>query len=91
MAFTNEREATFVDNPLMAQPLLDFLLANGVDAHLSEDDDLGGLNPALAFVHGTYITVPVEQLDLAQQLIEAFETAPLSDEPELRGSEFDDL
>jgi hypothetical protein len=90
MAFSNERDLG-VDNPMMAQPLLDFLLSNGVEAHLRDDDDMGGLNPALAFVHGTYITVPMEQLDLAQQLVDAFQTAPLEDVPELGGQDFEDL
>ncbi len=79
MVFSNEREVTLVDNPVMVQPLLDFLRSNGVDAHLTDADDMGGLNPALAWVHGSRVHVPVDQVPLAEQLIRAFLAAPLTD------------
>lgn len=89
MVFSNEREVTFVDNPVMVQPLLDFLRSNGVDAHLTDEDDMGGLNPALAFVHGTWIHVPVDQVPQAEELISAFRAAPLTDADET-GLEMDE-
>lgn len=76
MVYSNERELTYVDSRIQAQPLLDFLQQNGVDAQFTDDDDMGGLNPALAFAHGTYIAVPTEQLDHAKSLIEAFAAVP---------------
>ncbi len=83
MVFSNERNLTFVDNPVVAQPLLDFLRDNGIEASLREEDDLGGLNPALAFVHGSYILVTAEQLAQAEALVAEYRAAPVESSPEL--------
>lgn len=87
MVYANERELMYVDSRIQAQPLLDFLQQNGVDATFTDDDDLGGLNPALAFVHGTYIAVPAEQLEQAKSLIEAFAAPPAAEPPAPTGED----
>lgn len=58
--------------PVLAQPLLDWLRQQGVDARLSSDD-AGGLHPALAFVHGVWLMVPERQRDQAELLAQQFD------------------
>lgn len=84
MDYAEERNLTFVDNPVMAQPILDLLRGAGIEAVLSEGDDFGGLMPAFAFIHGAYIVVPEDQLDEAQRLIAAYNAAAFETTPELR-------
>ena len=47
---------------------------------------MGGLNPAMAFVHGSYLQVPQEQLAEAERLVAEFEAAPTEPTPELDGT-----
>ena len=85
MDYAEERNLTFVDNPVMAQPILDLLRGAGIEALLSEGDDFGGLLPAFAFIHGAYIVVPEGQLEEAQRLIAAYNSAAFEATAELRG------
>jgi len=85
MEYAEERNLTFVDNPVLAQPLLDLLHDAGIEAVLSEGDDFGGLLPAFAFIHGAYIVVPEDQLEEAKRLVAAFDTASFEPTPELAG------
>ncbi len=83
MEYAEERNLTFVDNPVLAQPLLDLLHDAGIEAVLSEGDDFGGLLPAFAFIHGAYIVVPEHQLEDAKRLIASFDAASFEATPEL--------
>tara|TARA_B100001094_G_scaffold300624_1_gene326207 strand:+ start:279 stop:542 length:264 start_codon:yes stop_codon:yes gene_type:complete len=62
----------YIEMPITAQPLLQWLQSQGIDASMSSDD-AGGLHPALTFVHGTWLTVPSNQTTEAKELIEQFE------------------
>ena len=62
----------YVELPVVAQPLIQWLQSQVVDARLSSDD-AGGLHPSLTFVHGTWLTVPETQTAQAQQLVAQFE------------------
>ena len=70
--FSNERAVFYVDNPLQAVPLLQFLRANGIEADTLDADDMGGMNPALTFTHGSGIVVAQEDADRARELIADF-------------------
>ncbi len=61
------KQLVFIDLPVMAQPLLQWLRQNGIDARLGSDD-AGGLHPSLAFVHGTWLLVPEDQAARATEL-----------------------
>mgnify|MGYP002630466127 CR=1 FL=1 len=63
-----------IEMPVLAQPMLDWLHRNGIEARLSSDD-AGGLNPALAFVHGVWLVVPERQHSQAEALAAQFERA----------------
>ncbi len=85
MNLAKHRELAFIEMPVMAQPLLDYLRKAGIEAKLASDD-MGGVNPALAFVHGTYLIVPEPQYERARTLYEEFrDSVPLFDceQPEL--------
>ena len=71
MNLAKHRQLAFIEMPVMAQPLLDYLRNAGIEAKLASDD-MGGINPALAFVHGTYLIVPEPQYELAKTLYETF-------------------
>jgi len=83
MGFSDERNLVFVSNPVLSQPILDYLRNAGIDATASEDDDLGGLDPALTFVHGSYVLVPTDQIEEAKRLVAEFEAAPVVQDAEL--------
>lgn len=88
MTLSTEREVHYVDGALQAEPLLAFLRAQGVEAHLRDSDDAGGLDPALAFVHGSAIVVAAEDAERARTLLAEYETATPEPTPELNeGSE----
>lgn len=58
--------------PVLAQPMLQYLRSEGIDARL-DSDDAGGLHPALAFVHGVWLVVPAEQVERATALLARFD------------------
>lgn len=61
---------------ILAEPIVQLLRANGIDAFIHADDS-GGVDPALGMVHGAQIRVASHQLKEAQQLLAAYEQAPL--------------
>lgn len=67
--FSNERKVLYADNSMDAQPILQWLHDNGIDASLIDPDDLGGLDPALAFAHATGVVVASADAERAQKLI----------------------
>ena len=72
MTMHGERKLRQIAMPVLAQPMLQYLRDEGVDARL-DSDDAGGLNPALAFVHGVWLVVPGDQVDRATMLLERFD------------------
>ena len=87
--FSNERAVFYVDNPLQAVPLLQFLRANGIEADTLDADDMGGMNPALTFTHGSGIVVAQEDADRARELIADFVDAGEDDAGEDEAGEDD--
>ena len=77
--FSNERAVLYIDNPMTAVPLVQFLRENGIDASTLDADDMGGMNPALTFSHGSAIVVPQAEVERARELIDAFDGAELSE------------
>ncbi len=73
--FSNERAVLYIDNPMEAAPLLQWLRDNGIDASTLDPDDMGGLAPALTFAHGSAIVVPQAEAARAQELIDQFDDA----------------
>ena len=84
MVFSDERKVFYADNPMDAEPSLQWLRGNGIDAQLIDEDDLGGLDPALAFAHGTGVVVPLDDADRAEALIAEYGDAKVQDTEELR-------
>lgn len=88
MVFSDERKVLYADNPMDAEPILQWLRSNGIDAQLIDEDDLGGLDPALAFAHGTGVVVPLLDAERAEALITEYGhsqvqvTDELADEPQ---------
>ncbi len=88
MVFSDERKVLYADNPMDAEPILQWLRSNGIDAQLIDEDDLGGLDPALAFAHGTGVVVPILDAERAEALITAYgdaqvqATTELADDPQ---------
>lgn len=78
--FSNERAILHVDNPTLAVPLMQWLTENGIAASLADPDDMGGMNPGLAFAHGSAIVVPADQVQRAEELIDQFEDETLPDD-----------
>ncbi|MBM4343755.1 MAG: hypothetical protein FJ100_10300 [Deltaproteobacteria bacterium] len=85
--FSNERAVLYVDNPMAAAPLLQWLRDNGVDATALDPDDMGGLAPALTFSHGSAIVVPATEATRAQELIDQFDEAGEDESDEGGGSD----
>jgi len=77
--FSTERAILYADNPMLAQPVVQYLRDHGIDASTLDPDDLGGLDPALTFSHGTAIVVPSADADRARELALAFEAAEADD------------
>jgi hypothetical protein len=80
-------EVLYVDNAMVADPMVRWLQAHGIDAWLADPDDLGGLDPALAFVHATGIVVATRDAVRARNLLAAFQQATIAPTPELAGDE----
>jgi len=57
-----------VPNRTLAQPIVDLLADNDIPARV-QSDDCGGLDPALAFVLGTWVEVPAEHADAARAVV----------------------
>lgn len=87
MVFSDERKVLYANNPLDAQPILQWLRDNAIDAQLIDEDDLGGLDPALAFAHGTGIVVPAADRERAEALIADYQQAVVEETDELRGDQ----
>lgn len=85
MTLSTEREVLYVDGALQAEPLLAFLRSQGIEAHLRDSDDAGGLDPALAFVHGSAIVVAAADADRARSLLADYAAAVPEPTPELDG------
>ncbi len=64
----------------LAEPVVQLLKAHGIDAFI-HCDDAGGVDPAMGMVHGAQIRVHQADLDEAQELLTAYEQAPLVDDP----------
>ncbi len=65
---------TEVSSRVVAQPLVDFLADQGIEARI-ESDDCGGTNPLLATILGTFIRVPENDYNEAKALLEEWENA----------------
>lgn len=87
MLYSDERKVLYADNSIAADPILRWLRDNGVQAWLVDEDDLGGLDPALAFVHATGIVVRDAEAERARNLITAYQQATIEPTAELRGDE----
>jgi hypothetical protein len=81
--FSDERKVLYADNAMDAQPILQWLRDNGIDAGLIDPDDLGGLDPALAFAHATGIVVPEGDVERAQALIAEYKSGIVQPTDEL--------
>lgn len=82
--FSNERKVLYADNSMDAQPILQWLRDNGIDANLIDPDDLGGLDPALAFAHATGVVVPTADVERAQVLIAEYKGGQIQPTEELQ-------
>ncbi len=82
MLLPDHRRLARVDHRVLAEHVLDFLQRNGIDARL-DSDDCGGINPALAFVHGTWLVVPHADFERAAELYRSYEQATLESVDEL--------
>ena len=71
-------ELTEIPHRVFAQPIVELLRDNGIDARV-QADDMGGLDPALAFVAGVRVLVKRAQLPEALLLLGQFEAAPEPD------------
>ena len=58
----------------LAQPIVDLLKDNGIEASV-KSDDCGGVDPALNFVNGTHVMVPLFELGRSRELLGAWEAA----------------
>ena len=67
--FSDERKVLYADNAMDAQPILQWLRDNGIEANWIDPDDLGGLDPALAFAHATGVVVPIADVERSRELI----------------------
>lgn len=81
--FSDERKVLYADNAMDAQPILQWLRDNGIDAGLIDPDDLGGLDPALAFAHATGIVVPSAEVERARALIAEYQSGVVQPTDEL--------
>jgi hypothetical protein len=87
MLYTEDRKVLYADNSIAADPILCWLRDNGVQAWLIDEDDLGGLDPALAFVHGCGIVVHDRDAERARNLISTYQQATIEPTAELGGDE----
>ncbi len=71
-------ELTEIPHRVFAQPIVELLRDNGIDARV-QADDMGGLDPALAFVTGVRVLVKRAQLPAALLLLGQFEASPEPD------------
>lgn len=79
MSSTGMVELTNVENRLAAEPLVQYLEANGITCHM-DSDDMGGVDPALTFINGVDILVDGNKLGEARQLLEAWEKGELEED-----------
>jgi len=70
-AFVPRTRLFTVRNTAEAHTVSAFLQSHGIDAH-PRADDCGGVDPALHFVHGTDIMVPVQDVDKCQELMKEY-------------------
>ena len=70
-------ELVNLSSRIEADPLTHYLRAQGIDVYISSDD-VGGLDPALAFVQGVSVQVPPDQLVKGKLLLEAWRQADLN-------------
>ncbi len=65
-------QLTETKNPVLAQPILDLLRENGINAAVFSDA-AGGNIPSIAFVSGTRIMVPENELGRAREIMSRWE------------------
>ena len=65
-------QLTETRNPVLAQPIVDLLRENGINAAVFSDD-AGGNIPPVAFISGTRIMVPENELGRAREILSRWE------------------